>query len=71
MTTYIPTITTRIPADIDASKHAEIKAKLDAARKTLAGRDSHSRQAAIEMAAWAITRSGAGACAYPDARISR
>lgn len=63
---YTPIIVTRIPADIDPSKRAEIEAKLHAARNSLHNYNSYSRDAALELAAWAITRSGAGACAYAD-----
>lgn len=65
--TYQPVIVTRIPSDIDQSRHAEIERQLEAARKTLCNRDSFSRARAIEMAALAISQSGASACAYPDA----
>jgi hypothetical protein len=67
---YTPTIVTRIPTDIDTAKHAEIEQKLDAARATLHNCNSYSRDAAIDMAAIAIMKSGVGACAYPTVKVS-
>jgi len=61
-TIYTPIITTRIPADIPVNKHSEINAKLDAARATLARRDSYNRAAALDMASVALHLSGCGAC---------
>jgi rubrerythrin len=64
---YTPVITLEIPADIPTDMHPAIVAKIDAARASLTNRNSFSREAALDMAALALSKSGAGACGRPAA----
>jgi len=64
---FTPTITDIIPADIAVSAHPEVIAKLDAARGALAKFNSYNRCAAVEMAAVALSKSGAAACGIAGA----
>lgn len=59
---YVPRIALRIPDDIDESKHAEIASAIEEANERLERHPKNTREAAIEAAAWALTRSGHGAC---------
>jgi hypothetical protein len=64
---YTPVITLEIPADIPTDMHPAIVAKIDTAIASLTNRNSFSREAALDMAALALSKSGAGACGRPAA----
>ena len=67
MANWKPTITVKIPNDIDAGQHADIRKAIDALNAKLQTESFGRKSDAVERSAWALFRSGVGACGVAGA----